>query len=276
MKTVLELEDLAAKAIKAALAQQWTEAAALNQQILAEDPQNIEASNRLARSYSEQGQPELARETYQAVLTLDPYNAIAQKNLAKLEQGGSQQAQRAISSEVFLEEPGKTRSALLIEPQKKRLESIASGEQLALEARKGRLAVTTSRGGLLGYLEDELASHLLHLIQLGNTYSAHLMSNAANPQVFLREIGQSAQAAKFVSFTRSHTSPVLQSSGRPGMTNDSFTAAVEEDIDAWENDPLADDNADSESADDDFASMSLEALREEEDDDSSYNSRDAY
>jgi tetratricopeptide (TPR) repeat protein len=275
MKTVLELEDLAAKAIKAALAQQWTEAAALNQQILEEDPQNIEASNRLARSYAEQGQLDLARQTYQSVLTLDPYNAIAQKNLTKLEQGGSQQAQRAISSEVFLEEPGKTRSAVLAEPQKKRLESIASGEQLALEARNGRLAVTTNRGGLVGYLDDELASHLLHLIQLGNTYSVHLMSNAANAQVFLRETSQSEQASKFVSFTRSHTSPVLQSSGRPGMADDSFTAAVEEDIDAWESDPLADDNSDSDS-DDDFASMSLEAMREEEDDDSSYNSRDSY
>lgn len=279
MKTVLELEDLAAKAIKAALAQEWVDAASLNRQILEEDPNNIEASNRLARSLNEQGQLAQAKEMYQFVLSLDPYNAIAQKNLTKLEQGGSQQSSRSISREAFLEEPGKTRSAILEEPQKKRLETLVSGEQLNLEARNGRLAVVTSHGGLLGYLEEGLSSHLLNLLHLGNTYSVHLMTNTGAAQVFLRETSQSEQAAKFVSFTRTHSAPITPSSTRSSLGDDTFSATAEDDIDAWETDSLSDESGDSDGAEDDFTSMSLESLRDEEDDEASgyhHSSRDAY
>lgn len=263
MKTVLEIEDLAAKAIKAALSQQWNEAANLNKEILDEDAENIEAANRLARAYHELGQLDLAKETYQKVLSIDAYNAIAQKNLAKLEQGGGR-ATQAVSQEAFLEEPGKTRSAQLIEPNKKRLEQLASGTKLGLEPRQGRLAVVTAEGAALGYLEDELASHLLNLIHLGNTYSAHLMTSGDNPHIFLREVSQSEQAAKFVSFARVH-SALTPSSVKTGL-NDDFVPSDEEN-DNWEGDELSEDSEDS----DDFNSMSLESLRDEEDDD--YNPR---
>jgi tetratricopeptide (TPR) repeat protein len=256
MKTVLELEDLAAKAIKAALAQNWADAAALNQQILEEDPENIEAYNRLAKSFSEQGETAKAKETYEAVLALDPYNSIAQKNLAKLGQGGSPSS-RMVSNELFLEEPGKTRSAILVEPQKKRLAGLTSGEKLALEPRHGRLAVVTTHNGLLGYLEDTLSSHLLNLLQLGNTYSVHLLANTDVAQVFLREISQSAQAAKYVSFNRTHSSPLALSSVREHLNNEALSASLDEDLDSWE-----ESDAESDTSDDDY--VSLEAMRDEE------------
>ncbi len=269
MKTVLELEDLAARAVKAALAQQWQEAEDLNQQILDEDASNIEATNRLARAYTEQGQVDKAKQTYQRVLSLDPYNAIAQKNLTKLEQGGGQSA-RQVSQEAFLEEPGKTRSAPLVGSQKKRLEQLSSGEKLDLEARHGRLAVITGQGALVGYLEDDLSTHLLNLIHLGNTYSAHLMSTSDTPQVFLREVSQSPQAAKYVSFSRSHSLP-SPASVKSGLNDDVFETTSDE-TDAWDNDGLNDESADADS-DDEFNSMSLESMRDEEENDYDSSSR---
>jgi hypothetical protein len=142
---------------------------------------------------------------------------------------------------------------------------LASGTKLALEPRQGRLAVVNGEGGaLLGYLEDGLASHLLNLIHLGNSYSAHLMTSGDNPHVFLREVSQSEQAAKFVSFARVH-SALTPSSVKSGLTDD-FVPADEEN-EGWEGDELSEDSDDG----DDFNSMSLESLRDEEDDD--YNPR---
>jgi hypothetical protein len=274
MKTVLELEDLAARAVKAALSQQWAEATTLNQEILDEDEQNVEAANRLARAYQEQGQVDLAKQTYQKVLSIDAYNAIAQKNLAKLEQGGTQ-ASKTVSREVFLEEPGKTRTTKLVEPQKKRLENLASGEKLNLEARHGRLAVITSHGGgLVGYVDDELSSHLLNLMHLGNTYSAHLITASGIPQVFLREVSQSEAASKFVSFARNHTSPPHNSSIKSGLTDDAFVSSDEE-TDNWDSDNLTDES-NSDLPEDDFDSMSLESLRDEEDSEYGGRMRDDY
>jgi tetratricopeptide (TPR) repeat protein len=274
MKTVLELEDLATHAIKAALSQQWPQAIDLNQQILTEDPQSVEAANRLARAYHEQGELELAKTTYKKVLAIDAYNAIAQKNLAKLELGGTQ-ISKAISQEAFLEEPGKTRTAKMVDLQKKRLASLTSGEKLGLEPHQGRLALTTSHGGVVGFIEDDLASHLLNLMHLGNIYSAHLMNTTGAPQVFLRETSQSEKAAKFVSFARAHTTPLNPSSVKSGLGDD-FVAG-EEDGENWEGDNLGDENSD-ESPDDDFSSMSLESMREEEDTDygSNRGARDDY
>lgn len=277
MKTVLELEDLAAKAIKAALAQEWPAAAALNQEILDEDDQNIEACNRLARALAEQGLTKEAKKAYQRVLELDPYNTIAQKNMAKLEQGASAQPSRVVSSEAFLEEPGKTRTASLEEPNKKRLETLTPGQQLALETRSGRLVVVNPHGGaLLGYLEDDLSSHLLNLIQLGNAYTVHFMGNSDGGQVFLREASQSEAAAKFVSFSRAHSTVAAPSLAGTSLSDDTFTANTDDDVEGWEADSLSEESSESDNADDDFASMSLENMRDEEEEESGYggNSRD--
>lgn len=279
MKTVLELEDLATKAINAALSQEWPAAAALNQEILDEDDHNIEACNRLARSLAEQGLSKEAKKAYQRVLELDPYNTIAQKNLAKLELGTSSQPSRMVSSGAFLEEPGKTRTATLLEPTKKRLETLTPGQQLELEARAGRLVVVNPHGGaLLGYLEDDLSSHLLNLIHLGNTYTVHFMGNSEGGQVFLREASQSETAAKFVSFSRNHSAAAAPSLAGTSLSADTFTAGNDDDVEGWEADSMSEESSESENSDDDFASMSLENMREEEDEESGYsgNSRDNY
>ena len=131
MKTVLELEDLANKAVKAALNQQWDDALLLNQEILADSPENVEAANRLARAYQELGNSAEAANAYKRVLELDPFNTIAQKNLDKLKSGVGANSQRKVSQELFLEEPGKTRSVVLSNPNTKAISNYSSGRAAA-------------------------------------------------------------------------------------------------------------------------------------------------
>lgn len=273
MKTVLELEDLAGKAVKAALNQQWQLAIELNQEILTENPESIESNNRLARAFQELGKIKDARKTYQRVLELDPYNSIAQKNLSKLEQGSSSGSAAIINKDLFLEEPGKTRSTSIHRPNHKKLSSHSSGEELRLEQKNDQLALVAHNGDSLGYVESNLSTHLLKLMQLGNEYSAHLLNATENPQVFLRETKQSTAGSKFISFAR--TSPISSNLSTPKSLrkdddNPQDGILTDEDLDNWD----TDDSSDAPSADDDFDSVSFEQMREEEE--GSYSTRDEY
>ncbi len=77
--------DLTTQAVSAALNNHWPEAIKLNLTLLKENPENVEALNRLARAYKENGEIKLSQKTYRKVLTLDHFNPIAQKNLKLLE-----------------------------------------------------------------------------------------------------------------------------------------------------------------------------------------------
>lgn len=273
MKTVLELEDLAGKAIKAALNQQWQLAIELNQEILHETPDSIESNNRLARAFQESGQTEEARKTYARVLELDPYNSIAQKNLSKLEQGSSSRSTTIVNKELFLEEPGKTRSIAIHKPNNKKLSSHSSGEELKLEPKNDQLALIASNGDVLGYVDAALSNHLIKLIKLGNEYTAYLLNTSENPQAFLRETKQSAAGSKFISFAR--TSPITGNVSTPKSIHKSIDDSPQdmlsdEDLDNWD----SDDSADSPASDDDFDAVSFEQMREDEE--SALNGRDDY
>jgi tetratricopeptide (TPR) repeat protein len=280
MRTLLDLEDLASQAVKAALAQQWQQAVDLNLELLADSPQNIEATNRLARSYQELGDIETAKATYAKVLGLDPYNPIAQKNLDKLERGTHTSGAFASSSqELFLEEPGKTRIAKIAQPQLDLLSKILAGEQVLLEDQQGLLALKSMDGQLLGHLEDDLGLHVTNLIHLGNSYTAHVMNVTGDPQVFLRETSQSERAAKFISFSRSHVPSQHGSSTMKDAlaTEDPLhmdPSIMEESGDDWESD-TAHEPRDLDDGDD-FTSVSLDAMREEEDDTTYRAMRDEY
>lgn len=263
MKTVLELEDLANKAVKAALNQQWDQAILLNREILEDSPDNVEAANRLARSLQETGSTTEAAAAYQRVLELDPFNSIAQKNLEKLKSGTGQRSQRTSVQELFLEEPGKTRSIAIDSPDQKLLAHYSSGEELRLEQKSGRLAILSPKEELLGFIPDEVGNHLMKLMQLGNQYSAHLMTTSDNPHVFLRETKQSSAAAKYVSFSRGSTSGNGTLS-TPRSLRHASTSGID-----TNNDDELDDNWDSDddesSVDEDDLTVSLDQMRDDED-----------
>ena len=70
-------EELAQKAIHAALASEWDEAVKINKAILKENSEDIGALNRLARAYAELGKINLAKRTSAKVLRIDSHNKIA-------------------------------------------------------------------------------------------------------------------------------------------------------------------------------------------------------
>ena len=100
------------QAIVLAMQSRWKEAVAINKGIIESFPQDIDAYNRLGRAFMELGEYSLAKEAYGRALELDPYNAIAQKNLRRLTVLGERPDSSEGDSHVakpqhFIEEIGK-------------------------------------------------------------------------------------------------------------------------------------------------------------------------
>lgn len=182
---------LAQKAISLALHGNWKEAADVNLQILKESPDDTDALNRLARSYSELGKIKEARQTSKKVLDLDPVNTIALKCQEKWKSlnHSTQKSPVSISSESFLEEPGKTKIIPLMNlGQEKIISSLDPGEEVKLNTHTHRVSVTTRDEHYVGVLPDDVAARLKNLIKNGNKYQ--VLVKSADPKevaVFIRE-----------------------------------------------------------------------------------------
>jgi len=110
-------DDLPNSAIRAALSGNWAEAVEINKAILKDTPKNLEALNRLAKAHMELGQKNPAQKTLKTALSIDPYNQISLKLKAKLATGKiflNGKADHFASLSAFIEEPGKTKTVLLI------------------------------------------------------------------------------------------------------------------------------------------------------------------
>ena len=73
------MSDSANSAIRAALANNWPEAIAINKALIKEDPKDLETLNRLTRAYLENGNKNLALSTVRQALKIDQYNQISLK-----------------------------------------------------------------------------------------------------------------------------------------------------------------------------------------------------
>lgn len=201
------MEQLAQKAIRAALQGSWNEADSLNRQILKQNPRDTDALNRLARALAELGKSQQARQIYKRVLRLDTYNTIAQRALERLRKkrkAGKQTKSHPVESS-FLEEPGRTKTVALIhlggEPV---ISSLDTGEPVTLLPHSHRVSVQTEEGRYIGRFPDDLSRRLIKFIRAGNEYKALVRSVEPNQvKIFLKETKRVPQLANSPSFPSS-------------------------------------------------------------------------
>lgn len=193
-------------AIQLAMQSKWTEAVAVNRNILEVTPNDVDALNRLGRALREQGQYKEAREAYSQAVKNDPNNTIAQKNLASLahlksETGGGEKAER-VDSRLFISEAGKTGQANLVRvTDKTAVAKMAVGDQVHLHPDGRALFVRNARGDTLGQVESKVAQRLIDLIRGGNKYAAALVSaDEASPRLIIHEMFQHPAQKGKVSF----------------------------------------------------------------------------
>ncbi len=184
--------NLAQKAVSFALSGDWEQAVIINKEILKTNPKDIDALNRLARAYAEQGNMVLARKTANKVIKLDPFNKIALKSFTKWKglKNGDTIVSGPSSAQAFLEEPGKTKIITLIHlGDATLLVKIDSGDEVNLNPFSHRISVNTNDGKYIGRLADDISARIRKLISLGYEYQAFVKSSdSKGVRVLVREI----------------------------------------------------------------------------------------
>lgn len=217
-----EIKILAQKAIQSALSGEWPKAVELNQEILKKDSKNIEALNRLTKAYLELGKKKKARATIKKVLNLDEFNPIAIKNLKKINEffAGKKTDKTTTDPDLFIEEPGKTKTVQLINlADKSILSKLAIGEKVNLVPRKRRISVVSQSGTYLGKLPDDISHKLGSFIKGGNQYQTYIRSTSDGVKVFIREVSRAKKFANSPTFVSSDTS--YQSFTPPDLIHES-------------------------------------------------------
>jgi len=191
------------QAIQTALEGNWNEAINLNKDLIKENPQDIDALNRLALAYTIVGKLKEAKTAYQKVVDIDPLNSIALRNLKKLKEKNIKEtnpSEYRINNN-FLEEPGKTKVIELINTaQPKIIEGLRTGKSLTLTVK--RLKIFVEDGDqYVGVLPDDIAKRLIKFINGGCTYDAFVKSASTHKvSIFIKEIKKSSRFKENPSF----------------------------------------------------------------------------
>lgn len=205
-------ENLTQKAIDSALKCDWVQAIKLNLAILKNDPEDIDALNRLARAYFENGNITKARTTSKIVLKINPENNIAinsirkfgqiKKNLSPTKIGvASSMINKGVT---FIEEPGKTKVTTLINLGSEKVYTcLNSGQEVLLAPYSHKVSITTLKGEYIGKLTDDLSARLRKLTKGGNKYIVFVKSASKNcVKIFIKEIKRGKDYLNTQSFPR--------------------------------------------------------------------------
>jgi len=196
--------DLATLAIKKALAGAWDEAINLNERILKDEPENVDALNRLAQALAQKGQIKKTQKAYRKVLKLDRFNPIAKRNLEKLKKAKKTKAVPLDQNpDNFLEEPGKTKVVPLVRlGSQENLLSLTPGQPLVLEPKTKSISLYTKESQYIGRLPDDLSLKLSWLVNRGNRYKAFVKVVEKNRVLaFVREVKRSKRNKNYPSFS---------------------------------------------------------------------------
>ena len=200
--------NLPKKAIDLALSGEWLEAANINRTILLDDDNNTEALNRLAKALMELGELAESREILCKVISLAPYNKIAEKNLARVDEmdampNRSKSAKKSIVERgSFIEDSGKSATVNLEKcPENISSAELLSGEQVVLTPKDSCIEVYSNESQFLGIVDRRIGRRLMKLISGGNTYEATLIGVAeSRVSIMIRETYRSPGLSNVSSF----------------------------------------------------------------------------
>ena len=180
-------EMMTQAAVAHALNSEWSDAIRANRKLIAQDPLDAEAHNRLGKALAASGHLQDAIATYSRVLELDPHNVIARRYLTRLEGAGDAEVLTEISGaaiEMARVSGSATGSAIVT-----RLVRMAGadvlggstiGDQLTLEPSPAGIRVSTTNGKYLGVVNPKLSVRLARLVVKGSRYDAFVAHNVGD------------------------------------------------------------------------------------------------
>ena len=194
------------EAIDLAMQGRWRDAVAVNKEIIENFPNDVDTYNRLGRAYMELVDYTKAREAYSRAAELDPYNAIATRNLRRLsdlkEPASVEVETDKVEPHHFIEEIGKAGVVNLYDLAPKEIRArMVAGDKVYLKVDGPSLMAENSRGEYLGRVEPRHAQRLTRLILGGNQYTATVVRSTSDMvTVIIREIYQDPSQAGRLSF----------------------------------------------------------------------------
>ena len=201
------MTQLKDKAIQAMLLGEWQNATTLNKALLSENPNDIDALNRLAYAFTSLGKIKDAKTAYRKVLKLDILNQIAIRNIKKLSELGPRQLAKSASSikyvnNIFLEETGKTKIISLVNmASPKTIALLTTGQPVVIAIKRSKIFVQDQNKQYLGVLPDDIGRRLIKLIKGGNGYTACIKSvTQHNVSVFIKETKRASRYKNQPSF----------------------------------------------------------------------------
>ena len=238
-------KELDREAVGLALNGEWERAAEVNRAILESFADDVEVMNRLTKALMELGSYDEANTVLDRVGQIAPYNNIARKNRARLDQmrttsasATTRHARRAAGApQLFIGDSGKSASATLRHAPRNLSPALVSpGAPVQLVIEHHGIGVYTDDGEYLGQVEPRLGHRLTRLIEGGNTYEAAIIgAGSEGISIMIHETSRHRSLQHIASFPN-HAAH-LPARSRNDMEEDS------EDADAASDDPDGDDEA---------------------------------
>lgn len=269
---VRDLKIKSREAVELAMGGRWEEAAAVNREVIAASPSDLDAYNRLGKALLELGDPQAARAAFEHSLTLDPSNPIARKNIERLSNGAAAGGSAQLNAKMFIGETGKSAQvALLGCAVDSSRPYLAPGSAIDLRVNKGNLVVYSAHGQYVGIVPPRVGHRLVPLMEGGNRYGGAVVSSTAETvHVVLHESYQHPSLRSKTSFPALGATPV-ETSVPPVIDWDDPEPAIAEPVAETPAEELRElDGPDAEISDDEIESdvelADVGALLEDEDD----------
>lgn len=169
-------------AIQTALRGDWQNATLLNKALLNDNPNDIEALNRLAFAFTFLDKIKEAKATYKKVLEIDALNPIALRSLKRLTDiEGLTKSVKNLSAiyvrNAFLEETGKTKIIGLVNVAQPRvIASLRIGQPLTISIKRLKIFIQDLEKQYVGALPDDIGKRLIKFIKGGNVYETFVRS----------------------------------------------------------------------------------------------------
>lgn len=239
------------QAVDFASKNKWSEAIAVNREIIKNFGEETESLNRLGRAYMENGQFPSAIKAYKKALKIEPLNRIALRNLDRLVEASPPQEKKGKIREkkVFFLDNADAVVFLELEAVDLQVVNLLNiGDSLGLKVEGSAVHVVNEAGQYLGILTPQVGIRLSRLLDGGNKYEIALADLAIPVRVAIREeyvhpsqVGKSSfitKTSKASSKVRGYTRRSLVFDGRESESlstdeddfemNDNFETEQEE------------------------------------------------
>ena len=230
--------ELDREAVGLAMKGEWERAAEVNRAILELSSDDVEALNRLTKALMELGSYDEANTVVDRVRLLAPYNNIARKNRARLDQmrtsapATTRHARRAAGApQLFIGESGKSTSTTLRHtPPQMEPALISPGAPVQLVIEHHGISVYSDDGEFLGQVDSRLGHRLGRLIEGGNTYEAAIIGASDDGiSIMIHETSRHRSLQNVASFPNHAALTTQPRPGRNGESEDSV--AADDDLD---------------------------------------------